>query len=222
MEKAALLMPVDRVIGRVQVQDDCARGLGPEGVEEEVDKHGLDRGGVMPDLVIARGGIDGRVFQPVERALARQRRRSGLIRLEAAQQGPEHRVGPQIVVVDQVLVAKRQTEDALPHQAPHPMGDEGRMAPIAKARGEPVNEPDGLIRRAEKQSPGRRSHAPAVERGHEFAAARPSERHPGRATLCGHRGAPSVWAQLGLTKQVLPVQRPRCTPVHERCGLNHV
>src|SRR5215218_3525326 len=60
------------------------------------------------------------------------------------------------------------------------MGDEGRMAPIAKARGEPVNEPDGLIRRAEKQSPGRRSHAPAVERGHEFAAARPSERHPGR------------------------------------------
>src|SRR4051812_15286473 len=88
MEKAALLMAVDRVIGRVQVQDDFARGLGPEGVEEEVDKHGLDRGGVVPDLVIARGGIDGRMLQPVERALARQRRRSGLLRLEAAQQGP--------------------------------------------------------------------------------------------------------------------------------------
>src|SRR5215210_5831278 len=80
VKEAALLMPMDRVVGRVQVQDDVARGLGPEGVEEEVDKHGLDRGGVMPDLVIARGGIDGRrVLQSIERALARQRRRSGLI-----------------------------------------------------------------------------------------------------------------------------------------------
>src|SRR3954452_23914269 len=78
--------------------------------------------------------------------------------------------------------------EVLTHQAPHLMGDEGRMAPIAKARGEPVNEPDGLIGRAEKQSAGLRSHAPAGERGHEFAAPPPSERHPGRATLCGHRG----------------------------------
>jgi hypothetical protein len=46
MEKAALLMPVDRVI-------DFARGLGPEGVAEKGDEHGLDRGRVMPDLVIA-------------------------------------------------------------------------------------------------------------------------------------------------------------------------
>ena len=130
-------------------------GLGPESVEEEVDKHGLDRGGAMPDLVVAPTRcIRGRVFQPVERALASERRGSGLIRLEAAQQGPEHRVMAQIVVVDEVLVPERQAEDALPHQAPHPMGDEGRMAPIAKARCEPVNEPDGPIRRAEKQSPG--------------------------------------------------------------------
>src|SRR5215210_5109570 len=113
-------------------------------------RHG---GRVMPDLMIARGGVGWRVFQPVERALASERRRSGLIRLEAAQQGPEHRVVPQVVVVDEVLVPKRQAEDALTHQAPHPMGDEGRMAPIAKARGEPVNEPDGLIRRAEQKSP---------------------------------------------------------------------
>src|SRR3954465_14289900 len=99
------------------------------------------------------------------------------------------------------------------------MGDEGRMATISKARGEPANEPDGLIRRAAKHGPGPGSPAPAVERGHEFATSRPSERHPGRATLCGHRGAPSIRAQLVLTKQVLPVQRPRCTPVRERCGL---
>jgi hypothetical protein len=60
----------------------------------------------------------------------------------------------QVVVVDQVLVAERQAEDALPHQAPHPMSDEGGMTPIAKARGEPVNQPDGPIRHAEKKSPG--------------------------------------------------------------------
>jgi hypothetical protein len=37
----------------------------------------------MPDLVIARGGLGGRVFQPIERALASQRRGRGFIRLEA-------------------------------------------------------------------------------------------------------------------------------------------
>src|SRR6185503_8436855 len=58
VKEAALLMAMDRVVGRVQVQDDVARGLGPESVEEEVDKHGLDRGRVMPDLVIAGGGLD--------------------------------------------------------------------------------------------------------------------------------------------------------------------
>ena len=34
------------------------------------------------------------------------------------------------------------------------MGDEGWMTTIAKARGEPVNQPDGPIRHAEKKSPG--------------------------------------------------------------------
>src|SRR4051812_10847422 len=86
MEKAAFLMPVDRVIGRVEVQDDLARGLGPEGIEEEVDKHGLDRGHVMPDLVIAPArGIYRRMLQPVERALASEQRGSSVILLEPAQ-----------------------------------------------------------------------------------------------------------------------------------------
>src|SRR3954447_20545410 len=49
VEKAALLMPMDRVVGRVQVQDDVARGLGPESVEEKGDEHGLDRGSLVPD-----------------------------------------------------------------------------------------------------------------------------------------------------------------------------
>src|SRR4051812_34162052 len=154
MEKAAFLMAVDRVIGRVQVQDDLARGLCPEGVEEEVDEHGLDRSSVVPDLVIARGGIGWSMLQPVERALASEQRGSGVIRLEAAQQSPQHGVMAQVVVVDQVLVPERQAEDALPHEAPHPMGDESWMTTIAKARGEPVNEPDGPIRHAEKKSPG--------------------------------------------------------------------
>jgi len=57
-------------------------------------------------------------------------------------------------VVDEVLVPEREAEDALPYQAPHPMGDESGMAIIAKARGEAVNKPNGLIRRAEQKSPG--------------------------------------------------------------------
>jgi hypothetical protein len=94
------------------------------------------------------------MLQPVERALASQRRGRGILRLEPAQQHAEHGVVPQVVVVDQVLVPERQAEDALPHQAPHPMGDEGWMTTIAKARGEPVDEPDRLICRAKKKSTG--------------------------------------------------------------------
>ena len=213
------MMPVDRVIGCVQVQNDVARGLGPESTEKKIDEHGLDRGRFMSDLMIAPSNIGRRMLQPVERALASQRRRSGLIPREPAQQSPEHGVVPQVVVVDEVLVAKRQAEDALSHQAPHPMGDESGIPAIAKARGEPVHKPNGLIRRTEKKSPGLRGHAPAIECSDELAAARSSEPHPGRATVCGHRGASSVRAQLVLAKQVLPVQRPRCTMPRERCGL---
>src|SRR3954451_4338176 len=83
-------MAVDRVIGCVQVQNDVARGLGPESTEKKIDEHGLDRGRFMSDLMIAPSNIGRRMLQPVERALASERRRSGLIRLEAAQQGPEH------------------------------------------------------------------------------------------------------------------------------------
>ncbi len=54
------------------------------------------------------------------------------------------------------------------------MGDESGMTPIAKARGEPVNKPDGPIRRAEKKSPGIRGHTPTVELRDEFAPALPN------------------------------------------------
>jgi hypothetical protein len=87
----------------------------------------------MPDLVVAPCDIGRRMLQPVERALASQRCGSGIILLEPAQQRTEHRVVTQVVVVDQVLVAERQAKDALPHPAPHPMGDEGWMTTIAEA-----------------------------------------------------------------------------------------
>ena len=154
MEKAALLMPMDRVIGRVEVQNDLARGLCPEGIEEEVDEHGLDRGSVMPDLVIApaaasTGACSSRlsVLLPASDAGVAS---SGLNRPSRAP-STGHGAGRR---GRQVLVPERQAEDALPHQAPHPMSDEGGMTPIAKARGEPVNQPDGPIRHAEKKSPG--------------------------------------------------------------------
>src|SRR3954447_11920257 len=140
----------------------------------------------MPDLVIACGGIGWRVFQSVERTLASERRGSGIILLEPAQQRTEHGVMAQVFVVDQILVTKRHAEDALAHKAPHPMGDEAWMTPIAKARGEPIHEPDGPIRRAEKKSAGVRGHEPTVELRNEFAPARPFKHHPSRATLRGH------------------------------------
>jgi hypothetical protein len=73
VEEPALLVPMDRVIRGIQIQGDLTWWR-PEGIEEEVDEHGRDRGRIVPDAVIAcRGDLGRGVFEPVERALAGQR-----------------------------------------------------------------------------------------------------------------------------------------------------
>jgi hypothetical protein len=51
VEEAALLMPVQRVVGGVEVQGDLRRRR-RMGVEKQVDKQSLDRRRVVADLVI--------------------------------------------------------------------------------------------------------------------------------------------------------------------------
>jgi hypothetical protein len=159
------------------------------GVEEEVDEQALDRLGIVADLVVARG-LGRRVLEPVQGALAGQRRAVLAPGGELASKRREHRVVAQLIVVDQVLVAERDAEHALGHHRRDAVLDPPRRPAIVEAAGEPAHQPDRPIGRAEQQPPGIRRHLPTVEGGHHMAALDHFITEQIAATLCRHRGAP--------------------------------
>ena len=88
-------------------------------------------GAVVGDPAVAVGFRRG-MLQPVQRALASERRAAPVPRLEPTKHHPEHRVVPQPVVVDQVLVAERNPEHPLPDQRRHLMHNPLRRRPSVK------------------------------------------------------------------------------------------
>ena len=173
----------------------------------------------MADLVIARPPAVGRrVLQAVQRALARQRRRRRGGAVELAEQHAENRIAAKLVVVVEVLIAERQAEDALCHQGLHLVPDVIRMAGVAEAGGEAVDEPDGLVRLAQQQRAGVGRHHPAVEIRHHPTPAGPSESHLLRATLL-HRGAFSNRRNSLIAKQVYLIRGPDAPQFREKSGL---
>ena len=54
-------------------------------------------------------------FQPIQRALARQR----LVQVALARQNPQQRIVPQLLMIVQILVAQRQAVDPLRHHLRH-------------------------------------------------------------------------------------------------------
>jgi hypothetical protein len=75
MEEPALLLPVQRIVGGIQVQDDQRRGLGLA-LQEQIDEQRFDRCRIVADLMVARR-LRPAQFQPVQRRLARDRRTIG-------------------------------------------------------------------------------------------------------------------------------------------------
>jgi hypothetical protein len=189
VEEPAFLVAVQRIVGRVEVEDDLLGRLGM-GLQEQIDEQPLDRGGIVADLVIARRCRSAQ-FQPIERRFARDRSAIPPPRREFARQHRHHRVVPQFVVVVQILVAQRQAEHALADQCAHFMLDQHWRTCIAEARREPIDQPDRAIRGAQQQRASVRRNRPAIERrnnGTPFDACKSKQI---RATLCRHRGPPA-------------------------------
>jgi len=139
------------------------------------------------------------VLQPVQRALARQGRAVGTARLQLAGEDGQHRVAPQLVVVNQILVAERDPEDALADQRGDRVLDPLRVAGIGEAGGEAPDQADRPIGGAEQQRAGigggprhrlGRAARPAVKAGDHRAARDGCKLEQRRATLCRHRGPP--------------------------------
>ena len=170
----------------------------------------------MADLVVARG-LERRVFEPVERALAGERRAILATGRELAGERCQHRVVPQLVVVDQILIAERDGEHPLRHHGLHRVFDLCLRATIGEAGGEPREQTDRPIGRAEQQPAGVRGDLPAVESSHHLAALDHFIPEQIAATLCRHQGTPpdrlkslsqKNYRQSRAPMHLLPVRNP--------------
>jgi hypothetical protein len=165
VEEPTFLVAVQRHVGCVQVEDELPRRRAAVGVEEQVDEQRLDRGVVVANAVVAPRLAGRRVLQPVQRALARQRGTAGAVRLQLAGEDGQHRIVPQVVVVDEVLIAERDPEHPLADQGGQPMLDAVRVVGVAEARREPPDQADGAIGGAEQQRAGIGGDRPTIEAG---------------------------------------------------------
>jgi hypothetical protein len=72
MEEPAFRLPVQRIISGIEIERDLRRGLGV-GIEEQIDEQSLDGRGIGGNAGIAGWRVAAE-FEPVQRALTRQRR----------------------------------------------------------------------------------------------------------------------------------------------------
>ena len=94
----------------------------------------------------------------------------------------------QVVVVVEVLIAKRDADDALHHHGLDLVLNQLGGACIGEAGGKSLGQPDRLVGLAEQQSAGVRGDCAAVERGHHVAAFDGWKFEQGGGTLCRHWG----------------------------------
>src|SRR6185437_13583864 len=71
VEEPSFLLAVQRIIGRIEIEDDLARRLLMR-LQEQLDQQPLDRNRIVADLVIACR-LQPAQLQPVQRRLSRNR-----------------------------------------------------------------------------------------------------------------------------------------------------
>jgi hypothetical protein len=127
------------------------------------------------------------VLQPVECALAGERRAARPLRLEPIGEQREHRVVAQLVVVVHVLVAQGDADDPLPNQGRQRMHHLVLLALVHEARGHPLDQAERAIGVPQQQSAAVRTHGAGVERRHHPTPSEAFKLELFRATLCLHR-----------------------------------
>ena len=194
MEEPPLLLAVHRIVGRIEIKDDLVRRSLVR-LQEQVDEEPLDGHRIVTDLVIARR-LQAAQLQPVERRFAGHRRAILAARRELAREHRQHRIMAQLVVVVEILIAKRNPEHPLADQRHYLVLDQLRAPHVVKARGQSIHHPDRTIRRAQQQRSGIRRDRARVERRNHRAAFNRFKFKEIRATLCRHRGAPRIDDEL--------------------------
>jgi hypothetical protein len=181
---------MQRVVGGVDVKDDLLRRAAM-GLKEQVDEQGLDPCPIVADLVVA-GRRRPAQFEPVQRRLARRRRAVLAPGLKLAGEDRHHRVMAELIVVDQVFIARRQSEHPLADQRLDLVLDQLLAARVAEAGGEAIDEADRPVGRAKQHRARVRSDASAIESRHYGTSFDGSKSERIRDTVRLHRGAPRI------------------------------
>ncbi len=207
---------MQRVVGGVEIERDLLGRLAMR-IEEQIDEHRLHRlhrlhrVGVGGELGVARG-FRAAQLQPVQSALARQRRAVRPPRRELACQRRHHRIVAQFVVVDQVFVAERNAHDALHDQRLDVMLDQHRIACVLEAGGQAAGQADPSVGSAEQQGARIRRDPTTIKRRHHRAAIHACKRKQRRATLCRHRGCPLLRRKALSQKNFRRIRAPMHLP----------
>ena len=168
VEEPPLLMAVQRIVRRVEVEHDLARRPSMR-LDEQVHEQLLDRRLVVADLVVLRR-LRTAQLKTIQRALARHRRTVRTLGLMLAQQHRQQPIVPQMVVVDEVFVAQRQAEHPLADQRADLVLDQIGIAMVLEAPRKPIHQPDRPVGRSQQQPPGIRRERSAIERRLDPAA----------------------------------------------------
>jgi hypothetical protein len=186
MKEAAFLMPVQRVVGGIEVEHDLPRRFAM-GIEEEIYEQILDGTLVDRNLVVPVNVLARRVFQAVQRALSTESRAVRTARLQTIREQRQHRIKAQGIVIVHVLIAQRQADNPLADQRFERMHYSPRIAPVPKARPNPIDQANRSIHLPQQQRPSIRRHCAAVKRRLDPTAVKTFERKLFRDTLCLHR-----------------------------------
>ncbi|MGY4286352.1 hypothetical protein ACVWXO_005572 [Bradyrhizobium sp. LM2.7] len=131
-------------------------------------------------------------LQPVQRRLARHRRVVLAPGFKLARQHRHQRVVPQVVVIIEIFVAKRDAKDPLSDQRRDRMLDQVWAAMIAKAIGKAPHQINHPIGGTQKQRSSIRRHQASIKGRLHSPAFHHSKIKSFCATLCRHRGAPWI------------------------------
>ena len=145
VEVAPLLGAVQRVVGRVEIEDDLP-GRRAVRLQEQLDHQPVDlcRVGGDPLAAVARRLVRDAELEPVERARASQRMTAvavphpvGAGEVAAADGQRQHAVVAQLVVVVEILVSQRDRHDPLRDETVQPVLAAPGVAMVREASREP-------------------------------------------------------------------------------------
>jgi len=182
VEEAPLLLAVQRIVGRVQIQDDLF-GRRRVRLKEKLHKQMGRFCRIDSDLLIAicPGLLRHAQLQPIQRTLACER--SGVL-VRSVGEHRQQRIVAQIIVVVEILVPERQSIHALREQLAHRVLHPVCGAMVLKARRELLHNACATVYLTQQHCAAVGSDRTAIKTPHDFAAILGVKMNAFSVTLC--------------------------------------